>query len=444
MRHHHTLSRSHLRETARATSKPSARQCLASWWTPLACLALCAALLAGCNDDAGTEEEGDTVMDIGGEDTRIADTGQPDSGVDMSAEDSSGTDADDASDAESDAGDTGGADVADVADADTADVTDGGDSVDAVDAADMGTDTGNLMNLLCMFDGNMTQMQGDDCGCDADCDMNAPLCRRDFRDDLMGPSYCTVECTSDFNCPEGFGCVEELGVIPGIDPFCKRCASPTSGALGEGEACLCDRDCGVTQSGGFPRTMGCYEGTCAISPCNESLLPCPSGSQCQTTVEFPLGVCVPCLHTTPQPAGTACQCETDCAGGLDCLAGECRKPCSSDADCAGSEECQEQVDGSSWCNEPDFCVGLGAGQLGTPCTCNADCAASAPVCLNQNVAGFDAAFCTRRPCDRSDPAACSGAIAGQYSCCEIPLVMPSTCLPDVMVNQLGGLAFCGP
>jgi hypothetical protein len=312
-------------------------------------------------------------------------------------------------------------------------------------SADADSTSGPLDDLLCISNADHSRTQGQECGCDNDCDASAPLCRRDLRQDLLGISYCTDVCQSDNDCATGFGCLSELAIIPipGLEPFCRRCATPTPGSLQPGDDCICGRDCGGS---GF-RPGLCYQGQCALQGCADGIFTCPSGSECDRPLDQPLGVCLTCLQSTPQPEGADCKCSTDCASPTECKEGTCRALCTDASQCGPDQECREQLNGDRWCEDkPLLCFSTSL-PLGTPCVCDANCGSEAPICLRQNIAGINVSICTRRPCDRSDSASCatSGINLANARCCELPLVMPSTCLPSLVIDQIGiGALLCSP
>jgi hypothetical protein len=397
------------------------------------CILAATLWLAACDDSTGAESEL-TTPDTALEDTTPEDTSAPDT----TPEDTSPADT---SPADTSALDTTPEDTS-PADTSPADTSPADTSPDAPDTA------GPLDGLLCLSNGDQSRTQGQECGCDNDCALDTPLCRRDLRQDLLGVSYCTSECQSDRDCTTGFGCLTDLALIPidGLEPFCRRCATQTPGSLQPGDDCICNLDC---DSVGL-RPGLCYEGQCALQGCADGaggFFSCPQGSECDRPLTQPLGVCLTCLQSTPQPEGADCKCSTDCASPTECKEGTCRKLCADASECGSNQECREQLNGDRWCEDkPLLCFNTSL-PLGTPCVCDANCSSEAPICLRQNIAGINVSICTRRPCDRADTASCDtgGINLAQARCCEIPLLMPSTCLPSLVIDQIGvGALLCSP
>jgi hypothetical protein len=317
----------------------------------------------------------------------------------------------------------------------------GGDaSVDA--GAGSGLDAGSIAdggfdNPLCQFGGAGTQAPGEACGCGADCQGEEPVCARRL-DDLLGDGYCSQACAPDGSCPDGLECLE-LGPVS----FCQACAGGEPAGLDE--PCVCDSDCGSIAVGGQRRGMSCVGGRCAVTNCvPTTAIGCPDGQFCELSGLEP--VCITCLRDTPGSQGDACACQRDCGRDFECAGGECRRQCETSADCAEGRECRVPPLGPSTCVDPaPTCTQTATGTLGAPCTCNADCAPESPVCLSTELLGdFTAGFCTQRPCDISDPEACTSEGPIAFSCCRVPVVFPATCIPGAAAEQLGDVLTCGP
>lgn len=329
-------------------------------------------------------------------------------------------------------------------DADPADAGSDGGFVDAgpdggfVDGGvDAGADAGRI-NPLCQFGGQQTQGFGEPCGCGPDCVATASTCARNviIRQPLAD-SYCTSGCASDADCPSGFGC----WTLPPA-PFCERCAA-APGSRTIDEACICDADCGSVLVDNQPVALSCRNDRCTRVGCIPVVnRGCPPSYQCQLVGTETQ--CVRCINATPASRYQPCSCQNDCARSLDCVDGRCRERCTADSDCLSGEDCEIALVGSGYCRQPPSqCDPSADRALGLPCRCNAECSAAAPQCLIQSItSSIGVGFCSIRPCDRSQPSPCGSS---GFSCCEIPLLFPPSCVSGVVAVGLRALtATCAP
>ncbi len=270
---------------------------------------------------------------------------------------------------------------------------------------------------------------GEPCECDAQCGAEAPRCDRDRLRDPGGASYCTIDCASAA-CPAGYECTE--GASSGGRPFCARCATDP-GLVPLAEPCLCDADCAPGPSG---EETSCEGGFCRVTSCAGEG-GCPEGQGCE---EGPgqETFCAECLALGEPPGaeGEACGCSAECASGLVCRRGACRRPCEIDEQC-GSLSCVHRTTETPSCQDPILdCVADGSRAPGEACACNADCGPAAPFCLIGSIGSVEVGRCA---------ASCTpggGECPSGTRCCGADRVLSPTCLADDVVSALGGMVQC--
>jgi hypothetical protein len=270
---------------------------------------------------------------------------------------------------------------------------------------------------------------GEECACDGECAMGR--CAHNRLLEPEGFSYCTTDCTSSSFCPTGYECTE--GAASEGNPFCQRCASIEPGVVQLLEPCLCNADCsqelGPTE---------CNEGVCRIPSCDlGDATTCPDSFGCESAPGFAT-YCAECVDPagTPGLEGESCGCSRECAKGLLCRTGACRSACQDDEQC-GARSCTHRVGETPTCQDPILdCVADGSVQPGEPCDCNADCTSAFCLLGSFGDVTIDrcAATCTPGLSD------CPGATR----CCGADYMLDPTCLPEDVIEALGGSVQCDP
>lgn len=270
---------------------------------------------------------------------------------------------------------------------------------------------------------------GEACACDEACSPEAPRCERDRLRAPSGASYCTTDCST--GCPEGFACAEDAP-----RPFCARCAGAEPHVVPVGEPCLCDVDCELGPSG---EASECAAGFCRVASCLiAEPTSCPDGFGCEQGPAFST-YCTECLATGDPPAdeGGVCGCTAECVEGLVCRRGACRRPCEIEEQC-GSLSCTHRAGEIATCQDPVLdCLADGSKRPGERCDCNADCGPGAHFCLLGAIGDVPVGRCAAS-CSLDAPGDCPAATR----CCGAERVLSPTCLPDDVVEALGGLVRC--
>lgn len=167
-----------------------------------------------------------------------------------------------------------------------------------------------------------------------------------------GPNFCAAECSSEVDCPSGYGCG---GVVLLTQDQCTNDNECGGGGrqcvLGEGDlrgfcTCINDQDCNTDSAppaclgscGGLGLQACQTDNDCAILPCETNSKQCqwPQGRACQQDADCdPLPLCADlpgvgqiCVTDGVTPCQTSADCQ--CANGTCAFTG---RPCGSAADC---------------------------------------------------------------------------------------------------------------
>ncbi len=154
-----------------------------------------------------------------------------------------------------------------------------------------------------------------------------------------------TSCASGVACPAGYACDSRSVCVPGCAssaqcPSGQYCSSSSACTPG----CGADADCARLSS-----LLGCNTANHQCAPSGG----CTSNAQCAATPATPA-----CLSGTCQATANQCQFDYQCAGGTQCVDGQCVSGCSatSATNCATGEVCV-----NSFCQYP------------LSGTCNASC-----------------------------------------------------------------------
>jgi hypothetical protein len=273
----------------------------------------------------------------------------------------------------------------------------------------------------CGFD---TRELGAECICSDQCGFEAPHCQPSAAEP-DGPSFCTADCVSSFDCPLGYGCFENACQFCSVEP----------GMVSLGGECFCDSDCAPDPSGA---TVQCPAGVCERTSCAPGdPSSCEAGFGCEQgpgATRF----CAECASSSSGTLveGAACGCSEECTSGLVCRSGACRRPCASDADC-DVLSCVFRTTETPSCQPAITTCATGDGSRlpGQTCTCNADCGAGT-FCLLGAIGTTQVDRCS---------SACVPASSGcpiGTRCCSGEALSPS-CLPDDVIASLSDVT-CDP
>jgi len=276
---------------------------------------------------------------------------------------------------------------------------------------------------------------GVDCGVGANCDPRSGACVAVTRglcdacadgvsescggpEDLClnigdpGGTICTVDCTAERTCAEGYSCVQ-------LTNTARRACIPIGG-----DCRRCDGvDCPVGA------TCNPLSGECIAPPVRCTNEPCPEGSVCNTDTELCELINAPCTFDTrvEDCFGPVRKCSATRRG----AEGVCALICGGDGDCtAAAPRCVDLYRVGPLC-VPD---GLGGpttcgntapidAAIGRPCGTNvtARCDAAAPTCLQGVEAGIEG-FCSKTCTGDAD-------CGGQGACQTVRGSAERYCLP---------------
>jgi len=144
------------------------------------------------------------------------------------------------------------------------------------------------------------------------------------------PGYCTLACTSESDCPEGFRCHVSM---------CRR------GYQAWGASCSEDAVC--------PSAFSCIEGRCT-RPCGPAAL-CPSHGEC---------IDGHCEFQRLQD-GHPCGSDSECMGG-SCLDGTCSRPCGWQQPCRVGFVCSHTGSGEGHCVQRELSERASVGCSASP------------------------------------------------------------------------------
>jgi hypothetical protein len=170
------------------------------------------------------------------------------------------------------------------------------------------------------------------CDGDTECAFAGMVCLRD--DEVVDPdaanaNYCSPTCTSDSDCPNGYGGCAGLIIYTEDCSSTGACSNPAAYCLGDPEAqsafcsCVAQSDCDIYSGSGLCRPYGCQtdfsdcdedeDCACWDGLCLGTDLPCDSASDCALTcVDYDsgegdsFGLCETNVKVCGKDTGTSC------------------------------------------------------------------------------------------------------------------------------------------